>query len=817
MKRGAVDSPKSGNIHVRPAFWLALTAVFALAFLIFDASWRIIDSHVVSNFSVTPEKHQESQEVLTRHVVLPEGTLDARWWIIHTQTLLEEGKWRIRFTHLDTAPDGRDVHWSNLPIWILAGISWVYGHVHGMSTVEAVPYASLYFGPTVLLMVLLLLSPWIARNFGKPATVVFLLSVVCLFNVLASFRSGETDHHGIVSIFGLVTALALAAARGGLRSKSPRDAERVSLRHQKQLFVLSGIAGACGLWVNAATQVQILAGCAFAAMLVAWLNRNQKNLGYAPELWIIWGCAGGLASLLLYLLEYFPDHLGLRLEVNNPLYSLAWAGGGLLMSRVCGWLQNRTPVLRGTGKDTSLLALALAVSVLPLVLILSAPERFFWVSGKFLYTVHKFYIAEFQNYIVYAGMQAQVSQLLDDLGTIAFTIVLVAWLLQRRATTLIQRAMLLTIFIPTCLMMVSGALQVRWISVLIPMCVACWIVSAHVLSEQFLRKSVKRQVIVLWCGALAVLLVQYPVYSASSWLEKWMIPGGFNKTNWPSIVARDAMATIRKETPHGELTILSGPNASTELTYYGNARTLGTLYWENRAGLRASADIYSTSSEKEALALLMKHRITHMVFFSWDSFGQRYVRLLRGLGRDEEVKNGFVAGLLEGTREQPLWLRPIYFPLNQKLNGEALWARIYEVVPDQTPSEWFYFVGIYQLQAKLPELAGQSFQKSLALDNGNAKAGIACASLLLLDQRPSDAVEALRFTLSHGRDAGTATGDLADSLIKSERFSDARLVLSELIAHFDAKNDSGNAGKWRTKLVVMPVEKQETPVPTPQP
>jgi hypothetical protein len=34
------------------------------------------------------------------------------------------------------------------------------------------------------------------------------------------------------------------------------------------------------------------------------------------------GCAGAAASLVFYAVEYFPEHMALRLAVNHPLHSV---------------------------------------------------------------------------------------------------------------------------------------------------------------------------------------------------------------------------------------------------------------------------------------------------------------------------------------------------------------------------------------------------------------------------------------------------------------------------------------------------------------
>jgi hypothetical protein len=43
-------------------------------------------------------------------------------------------------------------------------------------------------------------------------------------------------------------------------------------------------------------------------------------------------------SLFFYLLEYFPNHLDMRLEVNHPMYGLAWFAGGYAIYYITSWL-----------------------------------------------------------------------------------------------------------------------------------------------------------------------------------------------------------------------------------------------------------------------------------------------------------------------------------------------------------------------------------------------------------------------------------------------------------------------------------------------
>jgi predicted MFS family arabinose efflux permease len=46
--------------------------------------------------------------------------------------------------------------------------------------------------------------------------------------------------------------------------------------------------------------------------------------------------------------------------------------------------------------------------------------------------------------------------------------------------------------------------------------------------------------------------------------------------------------------------VLTGPNASTEMTYHAGLRTVGTLYWENMPGLKRAARIFAAADAAEA-------------------------------------------------------------------------------------------------------------------------------------------------------------------------------------------------------------------------
>ena len=109
-------------------------------------------------------------------------------------------------------------------------------------------------------------------------------------------------------------------------------------RAARRWFIASGLAGAVGLWVSAAAMVPVLVGIGLSVLIIfAALPRPRPARApwvCEPSLFRSWGIAGAVGSLCIYLVEYFPYHVGVRLEVNHPLYALAFFGGGDLLARL---------------------------------------------------------------------------------------------------------------------------------------------------------------------------------------------------------------------------------------------------------------------------------------------------------------------------------------------------------------------------------------------------------------------------------------------------------------------------------------------------
>lgn len=710
---------------IRPVAAIAILGALCLAALFAvwsDARFGIREILTATSFGpqgrlVEPLQFHDGEK--TRNLVISSAP-DARWWIMHAERMERNGEWRIRSTTNDNAPAGREVHWSSLPAWYLVGLSKVLSPWNAREDLSAVEWAALFVGPVALSLSLLAGTLLCARAFGVWVACAFPLCLLAARPLQFFFRAGEADHHGLVSVFAMFGILFLLCGRLGLPRKGNTHPTR-------SWFVAAGMVSAAGLWVSAATQLPVIAATGLGAVLSAWLLSSGDRGNLDPTVWRLWGISAASASLGFYLLEYFPCHMGWRLEVNHPVYAAAWIAGGEILCRLVRWVSHGNPPVRDARTAAEAGALVL-FGALPVILVVLGGERFFVISDKFLYALHDFFINEFQSVADVSGQTGIHYAAFAFSFTAAASAIAALTLLKSRVSAWHFASVVFTA-VPALVMTGLALNQVRWSGVAAAMTVPVVMACFAALQDRAGAPAQWRRI-----AAWSILLLAAAAAPASLWMRYTDSTGAertVDKSQVPSVLTRDICHRIAASAGGKRPVVLASPSSSTDVIYYGGAKGIGTLYWENIAGLQAGARIYSTRDEQTALSLVKKHGITHMVFFSWDSFGQRYVRLDRGLGKEDEARDGFVAGLLEGTRPQPTWLNPLWYPVPEEYQlGDDQWVRIYEVAPDQGRAQWLYRVGVYQLDAGKPDLAERSFRESLALDRQQIPARLALLMLL---------------------------------------------------------------------------------------
>jgi hypothetical protein len=224
-------------------------------------------------------------------------------------------------------------------------------------------------------------------------------------------------------------------------------------------------------------------------------------------------------------------------------------------------------------------------------------------------------------------------------------------------------------------------------------------------------------------AALGILaLVWYPQCVFRNAIAVSVLQGQLPKNCAPTILLRDVAHRLLQSSPERLPVVLAGPNSSTELSYYGHIRTLGTLYWENVEGLKKAARIFAAPDDKEALRLIQQAGVTHILVASWDDFGMDYVKLLEKSGAISKVPEvPFVKSLLDGETP-PDWIRPLYYPIPTTFGIDGAEVRLFAVMPDQSPLDALIHRGVYQLDAGQPAEAKKLFQRVLETNPKNPRA-----------------------------------------------------------------------------------------------
>src|SRR5471030_2969060 len=112
-----------------PRLWavalLAMMAIVATDTLVrLHSTWNLTAGS--RNLAPVTDASSPSGYAAGQHeLVLPYIGMDGYHWVMQTQQMLGDGNWRVRHVDYDNAPDGREVHWSSLFRWWLAGLAEV--------------------------------------------------------------------------------------------------------------------------------------------------------------------------------------------------------------------------------------------------------------------------------------------------------------------------------------------------------------------------------------------------------------------------------------------------------------------------------------------------------------------------------------------------------------------------------------------------------------------------------------------------------------------------------------------------------------------
>ena len=613
-----------------------------------------------------------------RWLIVPEHNSRSYQWIAETQQMLALGQWRVRRVDDENAPFGREVHSASPYHWWLAFIAWCDHRVSGRPLGLSVERAALFADPALHLLLLIGCTLVVARRHGAVPAALLALGFVAMYPLGAAFLPGVPDERGMVlicafgSVLPLVSGIA-RAAKGRFRPSGPQRDAPVSEQKSgdRHSFLLAGVAGGVGLWISASSELPILGGIALGAAAAAWAirGRPQSSPGGASTAvpWRVWALGGATTSLVAYLVEYGPAHLDLRLQVNHPLYGLAWIGVGEVLAR--WWTPPEQTKHRRNLRCAAALTLAvMATAALPAAMVLTKTRTV--IAGDPL----AIRLTSLPNGIVAPNLMAWIARdgLSAAVGATCLPVLMLGLALRsfvRSKSDSGRRAALVVALGPAVVLLALACCQLRWWN-LFDVMLLTLVVTAMAPADRAVRPRRGRWLEAGIVGlALAAGLTQLVPPAAASGKNE------FTKLEVEGLIERALAHWIAAHAGPSGAVVLAPPDRTVSLCFYGGLRGLGTPNWENRDGLAATNRIVTATTADEAQALLGERGVTHLIIPSWDSDLDEFARWT--LRRPED---SFINALHRW--QLPTWLRPLPYPLPAIAGFEGQSVVIFEVTDE---------------------------------------------------------------------------------------------------------------------------------------
>lgn len=725
-----------------------LVVILAVSFLAFLHTW-FFDRHLAFVTTVVRADHPV-QTPLQR--VRPGFTADVSMWIHHALSVLEgrEGP-RVRHTSVDNAPFGREVHWNSALTWWLAGLGWGWHQLSGTPIPAAVERAAVWANLPLVIAFIAGFGWWAGRRAGALAGALVAVAIFGHRSIYEGFLPAYPDHHGLIAggVLGLMLGLLFM---GGGWIKGPAAPPGLSLLPGDEAAAVraarwGGFWGGFGLWISTASLAIPLFTVALAGVLATLACRRslaESGARFHAGVWRAWGRAGAITSLAFYLFEYFPFHLAWRLEVNHPLYALSWWAGAELTASALEALtappgRRRAPSLALARRALWAVPAALA----PALVILWRRSEVFLPLDPFLARLHGT-IAEFLPFQVRLGMdnfRERLDYIITYPALFAFALVLLP--IVSRA----QRFGLILCLVPGLALQALGFWQGRWAmsagSAQVPLLLVCLACACSL--PLFGATSRRRWLLGVAAGLLFFTTAPgYYFKNLYHALRHNLVP--LDETL--EIVYREIAQAIRESQPAGPVVLYASPNASVGISYYGRFQTLGTLYWENRDGLRAAAQLTAAPGEDAAARIVRRLGVTHLAIVSRDNYVAEYSQFLHPGLTPAGLSRTFGYQLL-GKGQIPVWLEPLLYRPPPNLPGDLASLRVllFKVNFDQNETTLFYRLGLLlALQDRLDDALAR-FARAGELDPKAPAPWLRRGEILARQQKwPEAAADFLRGT-----------------------------------------------------------------------
>lgn len=573
---------------------------------------------------------------------------DAYAWLSHARDLRASSDWRLRFTRMDNAPYGREMHWAHLPLWLLNGISAGLETFAGLPPDRALELAGRILMPLTGWLFFSALFVSLGRGFGLPASA--LITTLLVVTLHWEFHTLRPDHHGFHLAFAVAMWCCLYAGGPGRQVNRNGSGGQAGQSSSQRWFFAAGLLGGVALWLGATVFLFVLATTALAAASwIMFMPRHELKHAWplSSSCWRIWGVTGAATGLIFYLLEYAPGHFSMRLEVNHPLYALCWLA-------VAETLRALMLYRAGRARPVAMALPLIVAGVLPL-LIIAGPASWFLPRTTLMLRLHAEHINEFKTLFASQG-DAWLGSFIKTFGValLAFPVAVFLW-----SKDAVARVAMISGFVLVICFMALFFRQVRWE----PFALAVAILFALAVMHAWLRWLAAQNSNKLFAVryALVSLVVINIIFAShrildplralvkvekmdASWLNAFLQRNLF--VQWTNVAGGQPARMM--------ITAEMAPAAY----YFGAGAGVGSLYWENNEGLADAAAFFGDALPGDkAKEISRKRAITHAMMKGGANDAVMFYHLAQGR-MDHPGAAQTVGGAMAGAgTEKPGWLK----------------------------------------------------------------------------------------------------------------------------------------------------------------
>jgi len=425
----------------------------------------------------------------------------------------------------------------------------------------------------------------------------------------------------------------------------------------RRYFAAAGIFTGLGLWIGATVQFFSIGTLAVGAVLLAFFmpaRLTSQKTDYVPELWRRWGIWASMIGIAFYLVEYFPSHLAMRLEVNNPVYIIAVFCVGELMVQLT---RRRLGSWRAGFLGCLKVAMpAAGVALVPL-LFAFGPVQWHNMRDFQMARLHRF-IVEFFPYQKLNPDDPLSSWFVKHYGILPFVLVGALALSGPRRTKLPEWAALWISFWLCVFSLLLALWQVRWAGLHAALSGWLMIVVGHIAWRNVVDMPAARHRVSVAVFLSALVVGQAVSFTAREFSKLDAVRKGETvETQLVDATMKKHLAQgLRAESQGKPMRVICDPDIAPALYYFGGIPAVTSYYWENVTGLHDATAFFTDRGDGTALRIAKERGLTQVIVPAGGRLPVLFESIETGSMSATDTQPSLAARLSSNPGELPRWI-----------------------------------------------------------------------------------------------------------------------------------------------------------------